>query len=154
MLCPKRWTLGLSWKPPPPPPALPPSQFASWHSPASRTPKSKPAGLVPPLCHPTFWGYSFMCVTATWFADQAKVFNSLRTCMQTRSVSHRNAFEELSANDKLEGGRDVCVSQPPSFSLNLGNVRSCCWILCGVGDWESREGGEGRSTQKERLGHI
>ena len=32
-----------------------------------------PSAMVPSLCHPTFLGYSFTCVTATWFADQAKI---------------------------------------------------------------------------------
>jgi hypothetical protein len=70
MLCPNRRTLALSWKLPPLPP---PSQSASCHLAASLTPKSKAAGLVPSLCHPTFLGYSFTCATATWFADQAKI---------------------------------------------------------------------------------
>ena len=90
-----------------------------------------------------------MCITATWFADQAKIFNSLRTCMQTSCVSHRNAFEELSANDKLEGGRDVCQSA----SLHLQPEPGTCevMLLDTVWSWGlGKLGGWGREVHTER----
>ena len=98
---------------------------------------------------------AWFLLSATWFADQAKIFNSLRTCMQTRSVSHRNAFEELSANDRLEGGRDVC--QSPSLHLQPEPGKCEVILLDTVWSWGlGKQGGWGREghTERKRLGHV